>query len=40
MKRKYWIFAMAIFSTSIFVLLCLNYAESQSDFGETRKIPR
>ena len=31
MRKKYWTFGMVIFSISIFVLLCLNYAESQSD---------
>ena len=37
MRRKQWIFGMAISSTLIFVLLCLNYAESQSDLVKRGK---
>lgn len=37
MRRKYWIFGIAIFLTLIFVLLCLNYAESQSDLVKRGK---
>ena len=31
MDKKYWIVGSVVFSTLIFVLLCLNHAESQSD---------
>ena len=37
MHKKHWLIAIAISSTIIFILLCLNYAESQSDLVKRGK---